>query len=295
MEHLERIRQYLRTNIGNSGGLAVHDPNSLTVATHSYDSRAAAGTFFDCSSLNSYVLDEFLYTDAECAELLPELENYFCARCKLTTSKRRCKQCKQHTSPRSQISCSLSVADLSVIREELEKRRPDNNLRGATIVDVGSRMGNVLYYFALTTEVQAAVGVEIDRYFVELTSRVISKFRDTWEDYAVDVDGNPLPPRVRVIGGNVLQQADLLESADIVIMFNPFEHLFSTSEAQTLWRFVHQCCQGQGKIIVTVPPLREVFRKIGLDDKVEGVDMEKWIRTDVIENGGTLIGVQTVL
>ena len=256
MEAMGRLRAFLRESIGNVAGLSGEmDPNALNVAS-SYTNRGDAGAFYNCDAVNSFVLDDFLYNEEE--QLALGIDNFFCPACNVTCPKRRCKVCKQHTSPRSQISCSYSMADLADLSTDL------GDVSGLQLIDVGSRLGNVLYYFALTTYVRCAVGVEMDAFFVSLTESTIERFHRDWDDCCVGPDGEPAEPRLQVIGGDIRLQKDLLVQSDVVVLNNPFEQLFRQADARELWCFIRANCCRTGQRLVTSPPLRETFTKLAM-------------------------------
>lgn len=123
------------------------------------------------------------------------------------------------------------------------------SLRGKVIVDIGSRLGPVLYYVRsyhiqffqfdyfyflmvvgsflkahLFSEAEEIVGIEMNAFFADLSRKMIEKYK--------------MNDRVRVEQSDVRDQAALLGRADLVIMNNVFD-AFLPVEAQV--RFIVTC------------------------------------------------------
>jgi hypothetical protein len=73
------------------------------------------------------------------------------------------------------------------------------------VVDVGSRLGGVLFVGSLFSNARQYVGVEMDTFFAQLSKSIADMFK--YDDIAIVQD-------------NVLNQAALLQSADVVILNN---------------------------------------------------------------------------
>ena len=66
------------------------------------------------------------------------------------------------------------------------------------------------------SQAQCIIGIEINSYFSDLQTSVISKYG--------------LSPRVKVVNCDVCHQAELLHSADVIVMNNVFEFFCSLEE-----------------------------------------------------------------
>lgn len=66
------------------------------------------------------------------------------------------------------------------------------------------------------SQAQHIVGIEVNSYFSDLQTRVVSKYG--------------LSPRVKVVNADIRHQAELLHTADIIVMYNVFEFFCSLEE-----------------------------------------------------------------
>ena len=66
------------------------------------------------------------------------------------------------------------------------------------------------------SQAQHIVGIEVNSYFSELQARVVSKYG--------------LSSRVKIVNADVRHQAQLLHTADVIIMNNVFEFFCSLEE-----------------------------------------------------------------
>ena len=115
-----------------------------------------------------------------------------------------CLDCgSRNTKDLTYITHSCSKERLQYIFEEL---LPD--LKGKTVVDVGSRLGAVLYGAYYFSEASKIVGIEINKDFCKLQEDTVAKFK--------------LKDRVKIVLGNMCAQTELLKSADVIVLNNVF-------------------------------------------------------------------------
>jgi len=197
---------------------------------------------------NTVHVDAFLYEDDD---IIDEM----CDEGKM--SRNFCEECGSHkTKPLNFVSHSASLFQLRYIFGS----NVLGEIEGKTLVDVGSRLGSVLYAGHLMSKASKLIGVEINEFFANLQKDFITKkFK--------------LSDRIEVIHADVLTQAPLLGSADVVVMNNVFEFFESDSERHAqLWKFIRGAVSKSGAMLVTIPALHESLEKAKVD-----LDLGKWV------------------
>ncbi|KAF9158609.1 hypothetical protein DFQ26_007432 [Actinomortierella ambigua] len=182
-------------------------------------------------------VDGFLYTEDDVDQLCDEgkLSRNYCLKCG-----------SKDTKPLNFISHSASVVQLQFLLQVVLK----DKLRNKTLLDVGSRLGAVLYAGHLFTEAKKLIGVEMNEYFCSLQTEMVRKHR--------------LQDRIQIVHDNLLNQADLLKSADVVIMNNVFQFFAPMETQRQLWEFLYKQLKGRkGAILVTIPSLQDQLRDAG--------------------------------
>uniref|UniRef100_A0A8C5LHA0 RIKEN cDNA 2700097O09 gene n=1 Tax=Jaculus jaculus TaxID=51337 RepID=A0A8C5LHA0_JACJA len=150
-------------------------------------------------------VDAFLY-DEDCIDSL-------CEEGKM--SRHYCTVCGSHqTASLGFISHSFSLMELKFIYHHV---LPD--LSGKVLVDVGSRLGTVLYGGYLYSSAVQLYGVELNGDFCQLQEMVIKKYH--------------FSDRIKVLHADICTQGSLLQNADVVIMNNVFEYFLHETEQTT--------------------------------------------------------------
>ncbi|XP_007436859.2 uncharacterized protein LOC103058005 isoform X1 [Python bivittatus] len=189
-------------------------------------------------------VDAFLYDD-DCIDSL-------CEEGKM--SRNYCVACGSHqTAPLEFISHSFSLMELKFLYQEL---LPD--LTGKVLVDVGSRLGAVLfgaYYYSSASQIY---GVEMNADFCLLQEDIITKYQ--------------LDDRIKVINADICTQASLLQNADIIIMNNVFEYFLDRSEQARSWKIISQNVRKTGSLLVTVPSLEKSLSDLQVD-----IQLNQWV------------------
>uniref|UniRef100_A0A8D3AML1 Zgc:109986 n=1 Tax=Scophthalmus maximus TaxID=52904 RepID=A0A8D3AML1_SCOMX len=174
-------------------------------------------------------VDGFLYDDEQVDSLCEDG----------TMSRTYCLSCGSHkTAALDFISHSFSVSELQFLFQNV---LPD--LSGRTLVDVGSRLGAVLYGGYVYSSASQLLGLELSDDFVRLQNNMLHKYR--------------LNDRVQVLQADVRTQDILLQNADVLVMNNVFEYFMEPNEQVKAWRFVMQNFKKRGSLLVTVPSLQE--------------------------------------
>ncbi|XP_053366153.1 uncharacterized protein zgc:109986 [Clarias gariepinus] len=159
-------------------------------------------------------------------------------------SRNFCLSCGSHkTAPMEFISHSFSISELQFLFFHV---LPD--LTGKLVVDVGSRLGAVLYGGYLYSAAAQLVGVEICEEFVKLQTMTVEKYG--------------FSDRIQVIHADICSQAVLLQNADVLIMNNVFEYFMEPKDQVRAWQFIKQNFLKQGALLVTVPSLQETLMSL---------------------------------
>ncbi|KAJ8341734.1 hypothetical protein SKAU_G00340250 [Synaphobranchus kaupii] len=192
-------------------------------------------------------VDAFLY-DEEAVDLL-------CEEGKM--SRDYCLLCGSHrTAPLGFISHSFSALELRFLFQNV---LPD--LSGKMLVDVGSRLGAVLYGGCLYSSAAQLVGVEISAEFAKLQRMVMEKYDFT--------------DRIQVIHADICTQTSLLQNADVVVMNNVFEYFLESSEQMRAWHCISQNVRKKGALLVTVPSVQEALA--ALQGKNGVINIHEWL------------------
>lgn len=170
------------------------------------------------------------------------------------------------------------------------------DLKGKKVVDVGSRLGNNLVVGMLFTEAAEHVGVEIDPWFAQESQRMLNRCSSSLASTASaevgeDVDGDEdkgggvaAECRASVVCADIVDCPELLQSADVVIFFNPFEQLHEAAAGKRLLMLFAEQVSRPGTIVVTIPSAEDIYSRAGcvldlIAGKTTGcVDIGTWLR-----------------
>ncbi|KAM6181918.1 uncharacterized protein O8D03_000377 [Erethizon dorsatum] len=189
-------------------------------------------------------VDAFLYDEDSIDSLCEEgrMSRNYCTVCG-----------SQQTAPLGFISHSFSLVELKFIYHHI---LPD--LSGKILVDVGSRLGTVLYAGYLYSSAVQLYGVELNGDFCQLQEMVIKKYH--------------FSDRIKVIHADICTQGSLLHSADVVIMNNVFEYFLNETEQASAWEYISRNLRKPGSLLVTVPSLEDSLS--GLQTNIQ---LSSWV------------------
>ncbi|KAK2707153.1 hypothetical protein QYM36_014987, partial [Artemia franciscana] len=198
----------------------------------------------DCNATNTIHVDAFLYDDDLLDSLVEDGK----------LSRSYCKDCgSKNTSPLNFVSHSASIPRLRVIFQEI---LPD--LTGKVVLDIGSRLGPVLYGAYYYSNAARIIGIEINQEFVQLQSQV--------------VQGKGFTDRIEVIHGDICQRADILKAANVIVLNNVFEFFVSPENHVKIWQFLRREIN-PGTLLVTIPSLEEEFAALNT-----GIVLGSWVK-----------------
>ncbi|XP_027703229.1 uncharacterized protein LOC114032181 isoform X1 [Vombatus ursinus] len=189
-------------------------------------------------------IDAFLYDD--------DFIDSLCEKGKM--SRNYCMVCGSHqTAPLRFISHSFSPLELKFIYQHV---LPD--LSGKVLIDVGSRLGPVLFVGYLYSSALQLHGVEMNQDFCQLQEMIIAKYK--------------FADRIKVHHANICTQASLLQNADVVIMNNVFEYFLDRSEQARAWEYISHNVRKKGSLLVTVPSLKESLSNLQV-----AIPLNQWV------------------
>ncbi|XP_015271887.1 PREDICTED: uncharacterized protein LOC107114809 isoform X1 [Gekko japonicus] len=189
-------------------------------------------------------IDAFLYDD--------EIIDSLCEEGKM--SRNYCLTCGSHqTAPLEFISHSFSLMELKFLYYHV---LPD--LTGKVVVDVGSRLGAVLFGGYFYSSASQIYGVEMNADFCHMQEVIVTKYQ--------------LDERIKVLNADIRTQASLLQNADAVVMNNVFEYFLDKEEQARSWEFISQNVKKKGSLLVTVPSLEESLSNLQVD-----IQLSQWV------------------
>ncbi|KAJ1564832.1 hypothetical protein HK096_006021 [Nowakowskiella sp. JEL0078] len=140
-----------------------------------------------------------------------------------------------------------------------ENIAPDTKF--TTILDIGSRLGAVLYMAYLNSSFSNIIGLEINQYFVNLSAEIVKKYN--------------MQDRIQVICDDMLNRSDLLRVADVIVLNNVFQCFMSKQQEVRLWTFLRENVFRQGQRLICIPSLEEQLQESGASNFIK---LEGWVR-----------------
>ena len=195
------------------------------------------------SSTNSVHVDAFLYDEAAEEELVQEgsLQRSYCKDCG-----------------------SRNLEDLTFITHSCSKERLEYifsgllpPLQGKTVIDIGSRVGAVLYGAFYYSEAKKIIGIEINSDLCKLQTEIVQSFK--------------LSERISVVEGDMITMADLISTGDVIILNNVFDWFMSPELQISMWKFIRATLR-PGSLLVTIPSLEDSLEHLNT-----GIDLDAWV------------------
>ncbi|XP_011310923.1 uncharacterized protein [Fopius arisanus] len=198
----------------------------------------------DCDPKITVHVDGFLYEDDDIEDLVKEGK----------MSRNYCKDCgSKNTSPLIFISHSASRDELYLIFNTLLP-----TLDGKILLDVGSRLGAVLYGAYVYSDAEKIIGVEMNKDLCDLQNEVIRKHK--------------MDKRIEIINKRIEDTGDLVRVADVVVLNNVFEFYLSEEEQTSVWKFLRDNIK-KGAFIVSRPSISSSLSSLNT-----GIDVDQWIK-----------------
>jgi len=137
------------------------------------------------------------------------------------------------------------------------------SLKDKTVLDIGSRLGCVLFYGAIYSKAKHLVGVEVNKYFVDLQNQILDK--------------NPsLKKKITIAHEDIFKvDKELINKCDVVIMHNVFEWFGTMEENKLAWQNIRKLFTRKGVKIVMYPALSQSLTDAGFTAQ----EVEEWQKT----------------
>lgn len=173
-------------------------------------SPPTVGDQADCNRKNTCHVDAFLYDENEVDNLVKKgkLKRYYCTDCS-----------SRNVQDLIYISHSMSRQQIQYIFKVLLP----SDLEDKQILDVGSRLGAVLYGAYYFSNAGTIVGVEMNEECFQVQQRIIEQF---------SMDSN----RIRVVHSDVMERSDLIINSDIIII-NVLDFFVDNEKHKEMWKF----------------------------------------------------------
>jgi len=193
--------------------------------------------------VNTVHVDAFLYDEAGENELVDAgvLQRYYCQDCG-----------SRNTQELTFVTHSCSKDRLEYIFRALLPP-----LEGKTILDVGSRIGAVLYGAYFHTKAAKIVGIEMNKELCALQADVVRHHH--------------LQDRIQVIEGDVLNLPNVVRSADVIILNNVFDWFLPIETQIAIWRYLRVTLR-TGCLIVSSPSLESSLQCLDT-----GIQLADWV------------------
>ncbi|KAF7731840.1 hypothetical protein EC973_007671 [Apophysomyces ossiformis] len=238
MMRLGRIIKDLRTRVS----ISAEAPGEKTMIPQSKE-------YADYNEKNTVHVDGFLFSEEDVDELCDEgkLSRNYCLDCQ-----------SRNVAPLNFISHSASVLQLQFLYQVVLAEK----LNGKVLVDIGSRLGAVLYSGYLFTKAKKLIGVEINEWFSRLQQDIVSKYK--------------MNDRIKIVCNDIQQVPELIsKEADVLIMNNVFQFFNDLPTQQQIWKFIRaETIKRPGLLLVTLPSLQEQLKEAGLSQKL----MRGWVK-----------------
>ncbi|KAL2745389.1 uncharacterized protein V1477_006244 [Vespula maculifrons] len=198
----------------------------------------------DCESNVTLHVDEFLYDDDDMNELIDngKLQKYYCIDCGSRDIK-----------PLIFISHSMSRDAIYFIFNTLLP-----TLKGKTILDIGSRLGAVLYGAYVYTDAIKIIGIEMNKEFCDLQCSIVNQYK--------------MNDRIEILHKKIEDAPEVVRTSDVVVMNNPFEFYLPESIQVEMWRFLKDNLK-KGTILVVRPNIETMLK-----DLQTGIVINNWLR-----------------
>ena len=195
------------------------------------------------TSTNTVHVDAFLYDEAAEDALVEDG----------LLSRSYCKDCG-----------SRNIEDLTFITHSCSKERLEHmfgsllpSLSGKTVIDIGSRIGAVLFGAYFYSAASKIIGIEINADLCRLQRMIVDKYQ--------------LNDRISVLEGDMCSMAGVIRTGDVVILNNVFDWFMSPEMQVVMWRFL-QSTLTPGVLLVTIPSLQSSLKSLNT-----GIDLSTWV------------------
>jgi len=188
--------------------------------------------FADYTAQNTQSVDGFLYEEDDIDDLCEQgkLSRSFCTACG-----------SRNIKDLNFISHSLSLRELEFIFT-LALPAAKVDVTKSCVVDVGSRLGAVVYGACVFGKAKEVIGVEINEELCKVQEEALKIFG--------------LQATARVVCDDVCKQLETISKANVVVLHNVFQFFLEKQEAADAWASLMRAL-APGTTVVTCPPIEE--------------------------------------
>ena len=127
-------------------------------------------------------------------------------------------------------------------------------------MDVGSRIGAVLFGSFIHSKAQNIIGIEMNTELCNTAMQTCLKFN--------------MNSRIQVINAELSTKTEILRQTDVVILNNVFDWFAPINIQVQLWQLIRQNVK-PGSLIVTIPSLQEALRIL---PNHANIDLGSWVQ-----------------
>jgi len=128
----------------------------------------------------------------------------------------------------------------------------------SVVLDVGSRLGAVLYGAMAFTDSQRIVGIEMNEELCRLQGQVVQQFGMT--------------DRIRIECAEMTTRPEVFAGADVVVLNNVFEFFVNDDAIKAeMWKFLRKALKPQ-TLVVTIPAIEKSIAKLNTL-----IDLSGWL------------------
>ena len=198
---------------------------------------------------NTFHLDAFLYDEVDVEELTNQgkIPTHLCTNCGIG---------KSHIKEIELMTHSCARDDLEFIFDALLPDLSGNKI----VLDIGSRLGAVLFGAYVYSSAFKIVGVEMNTELANMSLAATQRFQMT--------------DRIEIVNSEMSKRVDILQSAHVIILNNVFDWFAPVDIQVNLWQIIRQHVQ-KGALMVTIPSLEEALEKL---PKNGGINLHQWVR-----------------
>ena len=127
-------------------------------------------------------------------------------------------------------------------------------------MDVGSRIGAVLFGGFIHSQAQNIIGIEMNTELCNTAMQTCLRFN--------------MNSRIQTINAELSTKEEILRQSDVIILNNVFDWFAPIDIQVTLWQIVHQNVK-PGSLLVTIPSLQEALRILPNN---ANIDLASWVQ-----------------
>ena len=130
-------------------------------------------------------------------------------------------------------------------------------MEGKTLIDIGSRIGAVLYGAYYYSKAAKIVGIEMNKELCKLQNEIIGLHK--------------LEDRVSIVESDMCEVGGLLRTGDVVILNNVFDWFMPPHVQVQMWQFLRSTLS-KGSLLVTIPSLESSLSHLNT-----GIELNNWV------------------